>query len=67
MKRQIEEMKTRGILTEAAKEWATPLILVVKKSLDGAPKYRFCADFRGLNAVTQAPVYTMPLVEENID
>jgi hypothetical protein len=67
MKRQIEEMKERGVLSEAATEWAAPVILVHKKSPDGTPKHRFCADFRGLNAITQVPVYTMPLVQEYID
>jgi hypothetical protein len=38
-----------------------------KKSLVGTPKYRFCVDFRGLNAVTQVPVCTMSLVQVNLD
>jgi hypothetical protein len=67
MRRQLEEMKERGVITEASSEWAAPVILIAKKSLDGTPKYRFCADFRGLNAVTQVPVYTMPLVQENLN
>lgn len=67
MRRQIEEMKERGVISEASSEWAAPVILITKKSPDNTPRYRFCADFRGLNAVTQVPVYTMPLVQENLD
>jgi hypothetical protein len=67
MKKQTGDMRTRGVLTEAATEWAAPVILVTKKSLHGTPKYLFCSDFRGLNAVIQVPVYSMPLVQENID
>jgi hypothetical protein len=67
MRNQVEEMVKRGVLTKAATEWAAPVILIRKKSTDGAVKYRFCADFRGLNAVTKIPVFCMPLVQENLD
>jgi hypothetical protein len=67
MRRQIEEMKERRVMSEASSEWAAPVILITKKSPDNSPRYRFCADFRGLNAVTQVPFYTMPLVQENLD
>jgi hypothetical protein len=67
LKNQIEEMVKRGVLTKAATEWAAPVILIRKKSTDGTIKYRFCADFRGLNAVTKIPVFCMPLVQENLD
>jgi hypothetical protein len=38
MKDQIEDMKAKGVITEAATEWAAPVILVAKKSLDGTPE-----------------------------
>jgi hypothetical protein len=52
---------------QAATEWTAPVILIRKKSSDWTPKYRFCADFRGFNAVTQVPVFCMLLNQENID
>jgi hypothetical protein len=67
LRHQIDEMVARGVLTKAATEWSAPVILVRKKSTDGTVKYRFCADFRGLNAVTKIPVFCMPLVQENLD
>jgi hypothetical protein len=67
MRRQIEEMKERGVLTEASSEWAAPVILITKKSPGNIQLHRFCADFRGLSKVTQVPVYTMRLVQENLD
>jgi hypothetical protein len=67
MRRQLDEMKERGAITEAISDWSAPVILVTKKSFNQQPQYRFCADFRGLNAVTQIPVHPMPLVQENID
>lgn len=54
-------------MTKAATEWAAPVILIRKRSTDGTVKYRFCVDFRGLNAVTKIPVFCMPLVQENLD
>ena len=40
--------------------------LVPKKSQDGKPKYRFCVDFRALNAVTQFDVYPLPMFDEKV-
>jgi hypothetical protein len=37
-----------------------------KKSLDGTPKFRFCTDFRGSNAVTKIPVYPIPDIKGNL-
>ena len=39
-------------------------MLVPKKSGDGTPKYRFCVDFRALNAVTKYDRYPLPRFEE---
>jgi hypothetical protein len=56
LRNQVDEMVRRGVLKKAATEWAAPVILIRKKSTDGTVKYRFCADFRGLNAVTKIPI-----------
>jgi hypothetical protein len=53
MKKQLDEMIQQGVITPSCSEWAAPVILVKKKSMDGTPKYWFCTDFRGLNAVTK--------------
>jgi hypothetical protein len=66
MKRQLEEVAQRGVITPSCSEWAAPVILVKKKSVDGTPKYRFCTDFRGLNAVTKVPVYPIPDIKSNL-
>jgi hypothetical protein len=60
MKRQLDDMLDKGVITPSASLWGAPLILVPKKSPDGTPKYRFCTDFRGLNSVTMTPVYPIP-------
>jgi len=38
MKKQLDDMLERGVITPACSEWAAPDILVKKKSLDGTPK-----------------------------
>jgi hypothetical protein len=59
-------MIQRGIITPSCFEWASPVILVKKKCMDGTPKYRFCTDFRGLNAVTKISVYPIPDTKSNL-
>jgi len=53
------------VITPSCSEWAAPVILV-KKSKDGTPKYRFCTEFRGLNTVTKLPVYPIPDIKGNL-
>jgi hypothetical protein len=60
LRNQTEEMISNGVLTKAAIEWAAHVILIRKKSIDGTVKYRFCADFRGLNAVTKIQCFACP-------
>lgn len=42
------------------------MILAPKKSQDGKPKYRFCFDFRAMNAATQFDTYPLPVFEETV-
>jgi hypothetical protein len=66
LKRRLYEMIQRGVITPTCSEWAAPLILVNKKSVDGTPKYRFFTDFRGLNAITKITVYPIPDIKGNL-
>jgi hypothetical protein len=66
MRRQLDEMLAKGVITPCASPWAAPVILVPKKSPDGIPKYRFCTDFCGLNSVTSTPVYSIPDIKSNL-
>jgi hypothetical protein len=64
MKVQIEKMLDRGIIRQSNSPWSAPAILVPKKSIDGTPNFRFCIDFRALNAVTKFDTYPLPKFEE---
>jgi hypothetical protein len=66
MRKQLDEMLQRGVITPAFSEWTTPVILIRKKSPDNKPRFRFCTDFRGLNAVTKIPVYPIPDIKGNL-
>jgi hypothetical protein len=64
MQNQVQEMLKKGVIRESQSPWSSPVILVPKRSLDGKPKYRFCVDFRALNAVTKFDSYPLPRFED---
>ena len=61
--RQVEQMLSRGLVEESDSEWATSMVLVVKK--DG--QWRAAIDYRGLNAVTRPDEYPLPRTDDLID
>ena len=61
---QIENMLKNEIIRESNSAWSAPGILVQKKTKDGKPKYRFCVDFRAVNAATKFYPYPLPVFEE---
>jgi len=63
MKAQVENILAKGVIRESSSPWSAPAILF-QKSLDGKPKYRFCVDFRALNAVTKFDPYPLPRFEQ---
>jgi hypothetical protein len=64
MENQVKDMLNKCVIRESSSPWSAPVILVPKKSSDGRPKYRFCVDFRALNAVTKFDSYPLPRFEE---
>lgn len=64
---QIQDMHQKGIIRESDSPWGSPVVIVSKKSLDGTPKYRFCVDYRALNAITRGDAYPLPNITETLD
>ena len=48
VKAQLDEMQKQGLITIGTGEWSSPIVLVKKKD----NTWRFCVDYRKLNAVT---------------
>ena len=64
MNSQVQKMLDKGVISPSQSPWSTPVVLVPKKFENGVPKYRFCVDFRALNAVTKYNSYRLPRFEE---
>ena len=60
---EIEYMLQNDIIEPSSSDWSSPCILVPKP--DGS--YRFCTDFRKLNAVTKTDSYPIPRIDDCID
>jgi len=63
VKEQLLDMIKSGVVVPSQSSWSAPVVLVKKKN----GKYRFCVDFRRLNALTKVDKYPIPLVDDLLD
>lgn len=59
----VEELEESGIVRESTSNYASPIVLVRKKSGD----YRLCIDFRALNKKTKKEHYPLPRIDDQLD
>ena len=54
VQREIESLEHAGVITKGMSKWASPIVIVPKKSAPGEPlKRRLCVDFRKVNEFQQ--------------
>lgn len=63
IEKQVADMLSKGIIQPSVNLFSSLVLLVKKK--DGT--YRFCVDFRHLNALTMKSIYPIPIFDQLMD
>ena len=63
VERQVQDLLEKGLIEPGSGAWGSPVVLVRKKD----NSWRFCVDYRRLNAVTQQDTYPLPRIDESLD
>jgi len=59
----LNNMLETGVIVPSNSSWASPVCLLCKK--DGT--FRFCIDYRRLNAVSKKDAYPIPDIQDALD
>lgn len=63
LQREVEHMTRNNIAEPSSSPWSSPCFLVGKP--DGT--YRFCSDYRRVNAITLPDCYPLPRMDDCVD
>ena len=61
--RLVDEMLDEGVIEPSTSPWASPVVLVKKKS----GETRFCVDYRKLNDISIKDAYPLPRIDDCLD
>ena len=60
---EVTKMLRQGIVRPSTSPWSSPVVMVKKRD----NTWRFCIDYRKLNAVTHQDAYPLPRIDETLD
>ena len=60
----VNRMLDEGVIQPSFSPWSSPVVLAKKKT---PGEYRFCVDYRRLNALTKRDVYPLPSLDDVFD
>lgn len=60
---KLKEMLDAGVIEKSSSPWSSPVVLIKKPT----GEYRFCVDYRKLNAVTRRDAYPLPYISHILD
>lgn len=63
VREKIDDLLENGVIQESTSEFASPIIIVRKKTGD----YRLCVDYRKLNSATIKDKYPLPIIEDQVE
>ena len=63
VKTKVQSMLANKVIRPSTSAWSSPIVLVQKKD----KTWRFCIDFRRLNAVTVKDAYPLPRIDDTLD
>ena len=59
----LDELLKRGIISPSTSPWASPIVVVRKKS----GELRLCVDFRAVNSISRRDSFPLPRIDEALD